>query len=458
MSLIGALGNAISGMHAIQADLQVVSSNVSNAGREDYTRKKVNISSNSVTTEGTGGVRITGYSRSTSETVSKILNQSLAENGLRGTQKSYLQQVQDLLGASKDTPVITSAMSSFTAAWQELAAAPEDNTRKQNVIFKAQNLAREVQRLANGIDAITTNAQDEVTSSVNTLNISLARIAELNIQIASAEHSGGSSGSLIDERDVEVRKVSALTAVNVVPRGQNGVGLYTPGGLALLDLNANTFVWNGTTITQGGTDVTASLSGGKIEALVGVLDQGSTPLTLNDPGKATLYKLNQQLDQITSLFTNVAGTFAIAYDGAATGVGELASGFFTGTSRYNFAINTALINGTSQLKQASASIVAADTVLSNRTINAGNISLVSASYTSFTDAIIYTNSQNSKQIADRAALTQSQQDDYSKRLKDEVGVNVDEEIVRLTQLQNNYAASARVISTVQQLFEVLNRL
>jgi flagellar hook-associated protein 1 FlgK len=41
------------------------------------------------------------------------------------------------------------------------------------------------------------------------------------------------------------------------------------------------------------------------------------------------------------------------------------------------------------------------------------------------------------------------------RLQDEYGVNVDEEMARLIELQNAYAANSRVISTVQEL---LNRL
>jgi flagellar hook-associated protein FlgK len=36
-------------------------------------------------------------------------------------------------------------------------------------------------------------------------------------------------------------------------------------------------------------------------------------------------------------------------------------------------------------------------------------------------------------------------------------VNVDQEIVRLTQLQNNYSATARVLSTIQNMLEMLDR-
>jgi flagellar hook-associated protein 1 FlgK len=41
------------------------------------------------------------------------------------------------------------------------------------------------------------------------------------------------------------------------------------------------------------------------------------------------------------------------------------------------------------------------------------------------------------------------------RMSAEYGVNVDEEMARLMQLQNAYSASARVVSTVQELIDAL---
>jgi flagellar hook-associated protein 1 FlgK len=44
------------------------------------------------------------------------------------------------------------------------------------------------------------------------------------------------------------------------------------------------------------------------------------------------------------------------------------------------------------------------------------------------------------------------------RMGAEYGVNVDEEMARLMQLQNAYSASARVVSTVQELIDALLRM
>ncbi|WP_127144738.1 flagellar hook-associated protein FlgK [Pelagibacterium montanilacus] len=66
---------------------------------------------------------------------------------------------------------------------------------------------------------------------------------------------------------------------------------------------------------------------------------------------------------------------------------------------------------------------------------------------------------------DTAARAQSQAEAFSYRLdaintrmESEYGVNVDEEMARLMELQNAYSASARVVSTVQELLDALLRM
>lgn len=460
MSLLTAISHSVSGLKAIQSQIQVISSNITNAQREDYTRKNANLTANVITAEGTGGVSVAGYSRATSDSVFNLLRNSLSDDGLRSAQSDYLKRIQTLMGAAQDTPTLTQNMTDFATSWRNLATAPEDTTRKQDVIFKAQNLTREIQRLAEGLDKIQTDISNDVSSAVTTLNTSLSRIAELNTQVAAASSGGQSAVDLMDLRDAEVKKVAALTKINVYQRDTGRIGLYTPGGAALLDVSAAQFSWDGTTITinPGSTSANSIITGGRIEGLLGLLDQGTSSGTINDPGKASVYKVQQQLNKLVDLFTNTGGTFATAYDSATSASGDLASGFFTGSTRYDFALNSALANNTSTIKSAAASGVATDMELANRTITATGINVSNASYASYTDAIIYTHSQNNKQISDQALIYKTQKEDYGKRLQNDVGVNVDAELVQLTQLQNNYSATARVLSTIQQMFETLDKL
>ncbi len=458
MSLISAIDNATSSMRTIQSDMQIVSGNVSNASVDGYTRKSLNLNADTNGTNGTGGVRIIGYLRNTDDTLTKLLNQTLSDDGLYGTQEDYITRVQDLLGSSQSSTQLSQTLGDFSAAWKNFAVAPESSTNKQDILYKAQNLTREISSLASGLDKIISDATLDMGASIATLNSSLERIHDLNNEISSADASNLPSVNQQDLRDQEIQKISSFLKITVVVRPGNRVAIFTPGGSSLLDNTPNQYVWNGTAITENGTDVTQVLKGGKLEALIGVLDQGTTPAILNNPGKAFVYKIEEQLDEIVDLLANPANSFALAYDGATTVAGEQAASFFTGATRYNFALNASLADGTTQLKQAAAQPVADDLNLTSRSISAGNLSTTNVSYTTFADSMIAAQNQSAKQIIDTSGIYASQKDNYNKRLKDETGVNVDEEIVRLTQLQNNYSASARVISTVRQMFDIINSL
>src|ERR1043166_9068989 len=233
MSLVSAISYSLTGMRAIQAQMQVISSNITNAQRDDYTRKNIILSANTVTAEGTGGVSVVGYDRATSDNLSKLLSQSLSDAGLTGAQQDYLNRIQVMLGSSQDSPILSAAMNDFANAWHAFAAAPEDTTRNQDVIFKAQNLASEIRRLATGLDQVQNDIKNDMDTAVNTLNNSLARIKELNDQIVTSSTTGQSAVDLMDLRDTEIRKISELTKVNIIPRDQGRISIYTPEGYVL---------------------------------------------------------------------------------------------------------------------------------------------------------------------------------------------------------------------------------
>jgi flagellar hook-associated protein 1 FlgK len=455
MSLFTAVNIANSGLAGISASMQVISGNVSNAQNPNYARKSVLLSADPTT----GGVIVSGYSRITNQSLDKLLYNAMGSNGLRSTQQDYLQRIQSLLGSSQDTPTLTNLMSDFAAAWRQLSVSPDNETQKQNVIFTAQSLAREVNRLSTGLADLTNNAQDDIDSEIERINSLLSELEELNDRIAAAQSPGDqrSAADLMDVRDAKVRELSELTGIQIFERTRNTIAIYTPNGMPLLDNTAAQFSWDGTTITnEASSDVTSLLTGGKIEGLVGLLDQGS-PTALNDPGKASIYKVQQQLEEFVDLFTEVGSTFVTAYDSATTGTGELAGGFFTGTTAATFAVNANLLNGTNTLKEAAAVPVADDMDVSTRSMTVAGLSISNTDYAGYTNAIITAQNQNTQFIASQASIFGKQAEDYTQRMQSEIGVNLDEEVAALSTLQNNYAAAARVLSVIQEMFRALEQ-
>ncbi len=134
---------------------------------------------------------------------------------------------------------------------------------------------------------------------------------------------------------------------------------------------------------------------------------------------------------------------------------ELKQGFFTGGDRYTFQINKDLAAGTQQLKKNAAPDVVTAIGSSERSFIAIGLSLTSVSYKGLMSGFIGTASSNAKVVSDNAELSKDTLQMTEQRYLQDTGVNLDEELANLQVLQNAYAASARLITVIQTLFDTL---
>ena len=111
-----------------------------------------------------------------------------------------------------------------------------------------------------------------------------------------------------------------------------------------------------------------------------------------------------------------------------------------------------VVNGTSLLMSNSSTATAATAGL---TFGLASISASSLTYAGLTSSIA--NYQASAQSAATNSNTRQSKttDTLSIRLSAMTGVNMDNEMAQLTVLQNSYAANAKVINTVQAMYDVL---
>jgi flagellar hook-associated protein FlgK len=134
---------------------------------------------------------------------------------------------------------------------------------------------------------------------------------------------------------------------------------------------------------------------------------------------------------------------------------ELTQGFFTSADRYTFAVNGELLAGTQQLKKNSAADVVTALNSNDRNFIAVGLSLTNVSYKGLMSGIIGTASSNAKIVSDGAKLNADTLAMTEQRYQQETGVNLDEELANLQLLQNAYAASARLMTVIQTLFDTL---
>jgi flagellar hook-associated protein 1 FlgK len=455
MSLDAALSGALSSLQTVQRQISVISNNINNANTPGYTKKTVQ-------TEAVGdgvtlvGVKISDITRSTDAALLKSLNTSTANNGKLSTQQQYLTQLQGILGSGSNNVQLTNTINTFSSDWTQLQAEPESVALQSQIVSDGTAVANTIKNVSNQIDQLDRSISADITGTISQLNQSLASIQTLNKQIADAQAAGLPIGDYEDQRDAAVKTIAQFVDVRMMANGNNQVAIYTPQGYSLLNGDAQKFAFDGTNITLAGSSgsVSSNLLGGKLEALINLRANSSPSAASTDPTSEVIRKLRDQLDQLAGGFlanTTSPDSFAHAYNAASTGTGELASGFFTGTDRTNIVVNSALIAGTSKVKQLAAVPVGTAMADQTRSFTASGQTTANVSYAGFAKTIISQWQTASSQINSSAEVAQNQQDYYTKLFTDKTSVNIDEEMVKLQVLQTSYQAAARLIGIVQQM-------
>ena len=97
-----------------------------------------------------------------------------------------------------------------------------------------------------------------------------------------------------------------------------------------------------------------------------------------------------------------------------------------------------------------------DALTANFTFNAaGNFATQTESIDKYIDKIISDAAFSAKNAADKVKISQSLMNETKSTLENLSGVNIDEEMAHLIDLEAKYEASATMLATIQELFDTL---
>lgn len=467
MGLEIGLVDAMSGLRATQTQLQVISANIANAQTPGYTEEQVTESS--VTTPAGGvGVDTGVIQRVTDQLLSTNVTQQTTAASAASTTNDYLQQLQNLIGQPGSNNSFTNSLNSFISAMQTEATTPEDPVAQSSAVNAGQQLAEQVNGFSAGIQSLRANTDSDIATSLTTVNSALQSIAKLNSSIAQLHAEGQSTATLEDQRDAAVNQVAQLVGVSTFMRSNDTMVVMTNTGQSLVDgtsVSQFSYTPSGTVgastplsnVTLNAVNVTSALTSGKVGALLQLRNTALPAVTaeLNQftnnlytaTTDANLNTTNSGLNA-----TNDANHF-FANVNIASGVDNSATIEVNPSLTANPAL---LYNGISGVDPTISSTIAAN-LSSNLTFAAaGNFA------TPITTTLSGYGAQIIGQTATSAAAA-TQNNTYQSQLKTQIqnqlqavtGVNLDQELANLTVYQNAYGASARVISTIQTMFDAL---
>jgi flagellar hook-associated protein 1 FlgK len=475
--------------------LAVVANNIANQSTAAYATEVGNQSALNV--DGIGmGVVSTATTRDINLSLQDaVFSQNATVAGLN-TQSTALSAIDDVSGTTGTGNDLPSLLGNLQDAFTTLSSTPDSQADQAAVVNAASVLTSGINNISSTITAQRQTAQSNIAANVTTLNNSLAQIGALNTQIVSNQAAALSTAALENQRDVSEQAISSILDVKFVAGANGAVQVMTNSGLTLptdgtqIETSDATITANSTypsdipAITMGGTDITQSLLGGSLGASINLRDtvlparqaeldefseqlatrfsaqglnlftdgSGNVP-TAGSPTQTNYVGFSARIQVNPSVTTNVA----LVRDGtqSVTGSTSGASSFTTntaGTADFSTLINRVL---TYSFGDDIQSGVAQTSI---PTSGLGSNGLLSVSYNpgdSLTSFVTAMSASDATAVTDTSSQLTSETDtqtNLQNQLSAGSAVSIDTQMSNMVQLQNAYAANAKILTSVQSMW------
>ncbi len=443
------LNIAVEALNANQGALDVTTNNIANVNTPGYTRQ-VAILNEAPTFQDSGvtfggGVTLDQYQSVRDELLQLRIYEETQQQNNSQTQLNSLNQIEGIF--SDPTQGVGGALSGFFNSMSRLSTNPTDSNARQGVLTSANNLALSFHQAVANLNSVGTGLDQAVPQTVSQINRLTSQIAALNGQVAQMQGLGKEPGTIQDQRDELVRQLSGLVNISVT-QTEHGLTLTTGNGVPLvvanqsfaLQANANNSVLEHVYSAQG-QDITSQIQGGQLGGTIQVRDQ-------------VIPQLFTQLNTLASQFASSFNT-------------QHAAGFDTsGNAGQNFF--TPLPTTTDAAANFGVAITDPSLIAASSDGSAGSngnleklIALQSQQLPSGANPIdMYSNlvlqvgnlGANAKANVTASNLSVQQLTDQRSAVS---GVSLDEETTNMIRYQRAYEAGARVVTTVDSMYDTL---
>jgi flagellar hook-associated protein 1 len=336
---------------------------------------------------------------------------------------------------------INAQLGKFWDAWSDLANSPTSAAAKQALVSQGQSLTDAVRTVYSQIQAVQQQSYAQYQdisrpSGPGDAGGQVAQIAtqiaDLNKTISQFKTAGDDPNDLEDRRDQLLDQLSQLGQISVttLSTGSMNVSFVNGGGPPVDIVNDLNPVWAGPPAQDNWTP------GGQLGGLLAVSKPGGT--------------IDGYLGELDTFATNLAGLVNGAYGGTFLQVGAPPAG---GTAPQGAAagliVDPTLVANPTAVVAGSGNAGSNDVAVTVSQLR-GN-SAIDGAYGSFVAQLGAEVDEANRQQANGQALT----DSIDNRRQSVSGVSMDEEMTNLVKFQRAYQASARAMSTMDDMLDVL---
>ncbi|MBI3874983.1 MAG: flagellar hook-associated protein FlgK [Verrucomicrobia bacterium] len=468
LGLFSTLDLAARSLQVQQQGVEVAGHNLANVNNPAYARQRLNIVAapsigTSIGIQGTGA-EAAGIQRLRDLLVDKQVANETSVSGSLNAQQSALQYAESNLGQQIDRHAsgaegaaaaegvggengITQRLSELFNAFQSLSTDPTSLTERQVLLTKAQNLAAQFNETGTRLSNVRTFLNDSLQTDVGNANGLIADIAKLNDQIVMTETGGfGQANDLRDQLQSKLESLAKLVKIDTVANTNGSVNVSIAGagivsGSQVVDTLQAFDNGGGQFLVRTATgQATLTLTGGSLEGTI----------TARDGALATL---QTSLDTLAGQLISEVNTL---HSAGFSLTGSSNANFFNGANAATISVNSALTADPSLIQASAVNGATGDNTvvlqlaqLANKKIAALGNQTFSGSFAGSVAALGQSLASVNSQIVNQGLV-----EDMLKRQRDSVsGVSLDEEMTNLTKFQQAFQASARLITTVDEMLQ-----
>ena len=462
--LLSTLDIASSALSVSRQGVEVSGVNLSNVSNPNYARARLVVEPRRDTTGTGSGVQVVGINSVRDAVIDgQVIRETSSTTYLQNYQR-VLQLGQVLLGQQVDrqsaTPeaeaaardlggqlAIANGLSEFANAIQSATLSPTSSADRQVLLMKAEQLADKFNAIEERLVTLQGDIDLDLQNRLKDANLLLGQLAKLANDASAAALSGGSGGVPKDILQGKLEELAKFVSIQTSYDDQSRLTL-TVEGIELITENyqVGQFVLDPMAsghnrIVVEGKDgaVSAPLDGGG--SLMGLADaRDESVQTLRQGINAVAADLIQKFNAIHATGTNLDGGSGLA--------------FFLGSGSGDIQVNAALLEDWRKV-QLSGSGATADNsgaLALAELMTTPQDSLGKLSFLEHYNQTVVAYGQDLSNINNRLADQEVISHTLSQTRSSIIGVSIDEEMSSLIQYQRAYQASARLLTTVNELF------
>jgi flagellar hook-associated protein 1 FlgK len=445
MGLLSVIEAARRALHSSKAGINIASHNIANANTPGYTRQRVELRGTDVITSGNvlvnSGVKIVDVTQIKDRFIEAEIRNTVNMIGGYEVKNEVLSRIEALINEPSETG-LGQLFEQFFNAFDDLAKNPEDRAIRSTVVQAGIALSRRFNDIFNGIMRIKNDVLNELQAKVKNVNEILSKIAKLNLEAIRLYSSGKGTADIRDKIYVELKELSKLVNIKVVEEESGAVRVSISG---ILVVNRGSV--NSLEIRFSDGEVRITSQTGEIKPASGEIYSWQS--AFNDMIPGIIDKFNELA---RNLISEVNNYHKIGYGlkGSSSNSAPTGYEFFAGSGAGSIQVNQDIID---DINRISASI---DGDSGNNEVALAIAGLRNSDkIIKVYDEIITDIGIQSRLSRDNVELHRMILSQLESQRESISGVSLDEEMVNLIKFQKAFDAAAKVVQSVNEMFDTL---